>query len=100
MTKLPYLLEWRPAALEDLRAIVRHIAKDNPTRAQSFAQELRSKAELLQQHPLLGRTGRPGLPAWLRELIAHHNYLILYRVHDKTRTIEVLRVKHAAQQLP
>lgn len=87
-------------AREDLRGIVRYIGKDNPTRAKSFGKELRDKTRPLAQHPELGRKGRPGLPEWLRELVAHRNYIIFYRVLDESRTVEILRVKHATQQVP
>jgi addiction module RelE/StbE family toxin len=100
MTARPYRIEWRPMAREDLRAIVRHIGKDNPTRARRFGQELRDKTKPLAQHPGLGRQGRPGLPDWLRELVVHPNYIVFYRVLAEARTVEILRVKHAAQQTP
>ena len=100
MTAKPYRIEWRPMAREDLRAIVRHIGKDNPTRAKRFGQELRDKTKPLAQHPALGRQGRPGLPDWLREIVVHPNYIVFYRVLAEARTIEILRVKHAAQQTP
>nr|WP_237392621.1 type II toxin-antitoxin system RelE/ParE family toxin [Steroidobacter denitrificans] len=54
----------------------------------------------LAQPPKMGRAGRPGLPAFVRELVAHRNYILFYRVLDETRTVEILRVKHAAQQTP
>lgn len=85
-------------ASEDLRSIVRYIGKDNPTRAKSFGKELRDKTKALAQHPGLGRKGRPGLPEWLRELVVHPNYIVFYRVLDETRTVEILRLKHAAQK--
>lgn len=100
MTEQPYRIEWRPMAREDLRGIVGYIGKDNPTRAKSFGQELRDKTKPLAQHPELGRKGRPGLPEWLSELVAHPNYIIFYRVLAESRTVEILRVKHAAQQTP
>lgn len=100
MTAKTYRIEWRPMAREDLRAIVRYIGKGSPTRAKRFGQELRAKASPLAQHPELGRKGRPGLPEWLRELVVHPNYIIFYRVLDESRTVEILRVKHAAQQTP
>lgn len=84
----------------DLDNIIDHIAQDNPTRAEEFGQELRDKTLPLAQHPKLGRTGRPGLPAFVRELVAHRNYIVYYRVLTRTRTVEILRVKHAAQQTP
>ena len=100
MTVKPYRIEWRPMAREDLRAIVRHIGRDNPTRAKSFGQELRDKTKPLAQHPELGRKGRPGLPEWLRELMVHPNYIVFYRVLAEARSVEILRLKHAAQQTP
>lgn len=101
MTAKPYRIEWRPMAREDLCAIVRYIGKDNPTRAKSFGQDLRDKTKPLAQHPELGRQGRPGLPEWLRELVVHpKNYIVFYRVLAEARTVEILRVKHAAQQTP
>lgn len=99
MAKL-YRIEWRPMACEDLRSIVRYIGNDSPIVAKSFANELRDKTKALAQHPELGRKGRPGLPEWLRELVVHPNYIIFYRVQDSARSIEILRVKHVAQQMP
>ena len=87
-------------ARDDLRAIVRHIGKDNPTRARSFGKELRDKTKALAQHPQLGRIGRPGLPDWLRELVVHPNYIVFYRVLAEARSVQIVRVKHAAQQMP
>ncbi len=100
MTAKPYLIEWRPMASDDLRAIVRYIGKDNPTRPKSFGKEIRDKTKLLAEHPEQGHAGRPGLPDWLRELVVHPNYIIFYRVQIETRTVQILRVKHAAQQVP
>ncbi len=100
MAKAPYRIVWRPMAEADLDNIIDHIAQDNPTRAEAFCQELRTKTLPLAQHPKLGRTGRPGLPAFVRELVVHRNYIVYYRVLSRTRTVEILRVKHAAQQTP
>lgn len=100
MTAQPYRIEWRPMAREDLCGIVRYIGKDNPTRAKSFGKQLRDKTEWLAQHPELGRKGRPGLPEWVRELVVHSNYIVFYRVLVEARTVEVLRLRHAAQQVP
>jgi toxin ParE1/3/4 len=100
VTVKPYRIEWRPMAREDLRSIVKYIGKDNSTRAKSFGQELRDKTKPLAQHPELGRHGRPGLPDYLRELVVHLNYIVFYRVLAEAHTVQILRVKHAAQQTP
>lgn len=89
---------WRPLAEADLEGFIDFIALDNPDRAESFGQELRQKVGVLADHPLMGRTGRPGLPAGTRELVVHKNYIVFYRVLAESRTVEVLRVRHTAQQ--
>lgn len=96
----PYRIVWRPMAEADLTNIIDFIAQDNPARAETFGQELRDKALPLAQHPKMGRTGRPGLPAAVRELVVHRNYIVFYRVLDDAGTVEILRVKHAAQHMP
>lgn len=84
-------------AREDLRAIVQYIAKDSPTIARAFGKSLGYQTTPLAEHPALGRLGR--LPA-IRELVVHPNYIVFYRVLDEARTVQVLRVKHVAQQVP
>lgn len=84
----------------DLENIVDYIARDNPIRAEAFGQELRAKVLPLARHPRLGRTGRPGLQPALRELVVHRNYIVFYRVLDRARVVEILRVKHAARRMP
>lgn len=98
--KPPYRIEWRPKAREDLRAIIRHIGKDNPSRARSFGDELRAKTEPLARHPELGRAGGPGMPDHVRVLIAHRNYVIFYRVRQGPCIVEIVAVKHAARKMP
>lgn len=98
-SKIPYGVLWRPLAEVALDDIVDCIAQDNPTLAVEFVLELRDKAAALALHPMMGRTGRPGLPAFVRELVAHRNYILFYRVLREARTVEILQVKHAAQQL-
>lgn len=100
MSGADYRIAWRPKASEDLRNIVRYIAQDSPTRARTFGKKLREKVQPLAQHPLLGHEGRPGLPAEVRELVLHPNYIAFYRVLEASRTVEILRVKHVAQQTP
>ena len=88
-------LEWRALAENDLEEIVDYLATDNPERALSFVAELRDKGRLLLNNPKMGRTGRV---KGTRELVAHPNYVIVYRLAGQV--IEVLRVKHVAQRWP
>jgi toxin ParE1/3/4 len=98
MSGADYRIAWRLKASEDLRSIVRYIAQVSPARARAFGKMLREKVQPLAQHPLLGHVGRPGLPAEVRELVLHSNYIAFYRVLEASRTVEILRVKHVAQQ--
>ncbi len=96
-SRKPYSVIWRPIAEADLDNIIGYIAQDSPANAKKFGKELRDKTKQLA---VLPGSGRPGLPSWLRELVAHKNYIIFYRVLDESRIVEILRVKHAAQQMP
>lgn len=99
-SRKPYSVIWRPIAEADLDNIIDYIAQDSPANAKKFGKELRDKTKQLAGFPGSGRLGRPGLPDWLRELVVHKNYIIFYRVLNESRTVEILRVKHAAQQMP
>lgn len=84
-------------AAEDLRAIIRYIGENSPVRAKSFGKEMRAKVGALAQYPELGRPGRlPGI----RELVVHPIYIVFYHMLPEARIVEILRVKHAAQQAP
>lgn len=88
-------LSWKKQAQADLISIVRHIAKDNPDAAEKLAGKIEKQTELLRENPLLFRIGRK---RGTRELVAHENHIVIYRVLPAK--IEILRVKHVAQQWP
>jgi addiction module RelE/StbE family toxin len=85
--------KWTRTALRTLDDIFHFVAADNPARAQSFAQELRTKVERLGEFPELGRPGRVN---GTRELVLHPNYLAIYRVRQGQ--VEILRIHHAAMR--
>ncbi|MFG1332843.1 type II toxin-antitoxin system RelE/ParE family toxin [Xanthobacter autotrophicus] len=95
-----YSLVWRPQAEDDLVGIVDYIAQDAAAKALEFGRQLQQKTLLLQHNPRLGRTGRPGLPDGVRELVLHPNYILFYRLLEASATAEILRVKHASQKFP
>jgi addiction module RelE/StbE family toxin len=75
--------------------IVEHIAQDNPDAAEELANDIEAKAEKLREFPEMYKVGRK---RGTRELVAHKNYIVVYRVINSQ--VEVLRVKHSAQQWP
>ena len=86
---------WRPAAIADRKSITAYITQDKPQAAIEMGDMLMDKANQLDQHPMLGRVGRV---KGTRELVAHPNYILIYRLVGGVA--EVLRVKHSAQQWP
>ena len=90
-------LEWKQVAEDELNDIVDFIANDSPVSAEHFAADLRTKVNKLCEHPELFR---PGRKRGTREMVVHPNYIVIYRVIKKHEVVEILRVKHAAQQWP
>jgi toxin ParE1/3/4 len=88
-------LQWRPAAIADLLAIIDYIADDNPTAAQALKDDVAAKVSHLAEQPRAYRTGRV---TGTREMVVRPNYIVVYTEDDSAVTI--LRVLHAAQQWP
>jgi plasmid stabilization system protein ParE len=81
-------------ARRDLEQIGDYIARDNPTRAESFVRELIAKARQLGEHP----SGFPLVPRYERLGIrrrAHGNYAIFYRV--EADRVSVIHILHSAR---
>jgi plasmid stabilization system protein ParE len=85
----------RRAVLEDLDRIHAWISKDNPSAAADMISRIRDRI-LFLEIDALAQMGRPGVVAGTRELI-EYPYIIVYRVNDHIRQIEVLGIFHGAQ---
>jgi addiction module RelE/StbE family toxin len=85
-------LRWTNRALGRLDDISGYIAKDNPTRAQTFTQELRKKVEILKTHQL----GTAWQVFGTKQYVLHPNYVAIYRV--KGGEVQILTILHSAQQ--
>ena len=83
-----------PLALGDLEQIVRYVAKHDPQAAERLGNRLIDQAESLRDLPQRGSNvrSRPGV----RKLLLWP-YLIFYRVSEQSRSVEVLRFWHGAQ---
>ena len=92
-------LIWSPISRDDLHDIVRFIARDNPRRAESFAYELMGQADILRQHPELGRIVPEYRNPKIREII-FRPYRIVYRVDYERKSAEIARIWHAARGTP
>jgi toxin ParE1/3/4 len=90
---VPLEIIWSTRAQKRLYEIRAFVALDKPDAAERLATRIVALAELLREHPYLGRTGsEPGV----RELVLGGTpYLIFYRVRAKRVTI--LTIWHGAQ---
>lgn len=76
---MPLRLVYTPDALADLRAILRHIAGDNPPAARSFVGAIEQRCRNLCTQPHLGRA-REDLGGGLRLFPFRRRVVIAYRV--------------------
>ena len=84
-------------ARDDLREIVDFFAPDNPQAAVTFRDRLIAEAETLVRLPHRGRLMRRR--GNVRKLVCRP-YLILYRIAESRRTVEILRFWHGARGTP
>lgn len=90
---LPIL--WRAEAQADLAATLEYIAERNPQSALDLYDDIERAVSQLPHHPYLYRLGRV---SGTRELVAHPNYIVVYRV--SAIAIEIVSVLHSRQQYP
>ena len=84
-------------ARADLKAIARYIARDNPRRAVTFADELLEKCRDIARMPVAFPLVEGHEAEGVRRRV-HGNYLIHYVVQGST--VVILHVTHAGQHLP
>lgn len=87
---------WLETADADLAEITDYIGLHNIDAAERMWNRLRSCVLPLSEHPYLYRASErvPGL----REIVAHPNYIVLYRV--AAARIEVVNIVHARREFP
>jgi len=86
---------WLDDAITDLTTIITFVANENPSAARRLKARLEAAPLTLTEHPYLYPIGRvPGT----RELVAHPNYVLVYRVSSER--IEVVNVLHSRQEYP
>lgn len=92
-------LIWSPSARLDLKDIATFIAEDRPSAAERFVRSALEVVERLANFPKSGRiVPEIGDPA-IREVI-RKPCRIIYRVDSAKRTVQVVRVWHAARGTP
>ena len=96
---MAYTLIWSPEARDDLRDIVRFIARDSRQRAEAFGFRLIRETDKLQNFPEIGRAVPEYRRPNVREIIVR-SYRIIYRVDHDRKMVEISRVWHGARGKP
>ncbi|MCI3912332.1 type II toxin-antitoxin system RelE/ParE family toxin [Pseudomonas viridiflava] len=86
---------WLQAAVNDLSSIILYIANENPSAARRLKSRLQAVPLPLAEHPYLFPLGRV---SGTRELVAHPNYIIVYRIASDR--VEIVNVLHSRQTYP
>lgn len=91
---------WLKQAVEDLRSIGAYIALENPEAAYRTLAHIKAAADMLEQHPLMGRLGRnPESPKEIRELVVPSlPYILPYYIEGAE--IRILAVMHTSRKWP
>ena len=88
-------IHWRAQARSNMMELIRYIAQEDPRAARKMKDRIESSVLPLSEHPYLYRPGRePGT----REIVAHPNYIVVYRI--AVDRIEITNVLHSRQEYP
>lgn len=89
-------VRWTTAAARDLAHIVEYIRNDNPAAARRVAQTIHENVAALRTFP---NRGRVGLAENTPELVCNQwPYIAVYEIIGDH--VQVLRIRHAAQDWP
>lgn len=94
---MDYRILFTQRSLDDLAAIIGHIAEDDDQAASKFGNSLLDHVELLCRFPSMG--GRVRKRSRVRKL-QHSPVVVYYRVREDKRLVEVLHFRHGARKPP
>ena len=94
---MDYKVIYSPNAISDLAEIVRFVAQNDPQAALRLGKQLADDADSLARLPY--RFPKFRRRANVRKLVIGQ-YLILYRIVETAKVVEILRFWHGAQENP
>lgn len=88
-------IEWAPDALDELEEIIAYVAAESRSAAENLRHRIEASVLPAADHPYMFRSGRV---EGTREIVAHPNYIVVYRVLEDR--IRVIAVVHARRRYP
>ncbi len=96
---MDFEVRWTSAAADDFAAIFAYLQDIDPNAAEKQGKEILDHIDLLRTFPRIGpRYGKK--PRGENREILCGNYRIFYRVHERARYVEILRIFHGARGEP
>jgi toxin ParE1/3/4 len=89
------VIHWSSAALEELEALMDYVGERNPEAGRMLYAQIEASVLPLASWPYLFKKGRI---EGTREIVAHPNYIVVYRVLDDA--VIITSVIHARRQYP
>ena len=96
---MDFKIVWTLRSREDLRDIATFVAKDNPAAALKLGDLIFARVDTLEKFPELGRIVPERNQPNIREIVVK-NYRVVYRIRQKEKILEILRVWHGARGEP
>lgn len=94
---MDYRVLFSQRALNDLSAIIGHIARDDEEAASRFGEALLDHVDLLGRFPRMGNTTRKR--PQVRKLV-HSPILVYYELNEEKRLVEILHFRHGSRKPP
>ncbi len=91
-------LVWLPNAIANRDGQLDYIAQDSPKAAIEQGDRIEHQVNQLIKHPEIGRPGRK--EGTYELVISHTPFILVYRIKQRLKRIELIRVLHGAQQWP
>ncbi|MBB3914734.1 type II toxin-antitoxin system RelE/ParE family toxin [Rhizobium fabae] len=91
-------LVWRAKAEADRKKAIQFIADQNVGAAISQLDEIERQTDLLIDQPEIGRPGR--IDGTRELVISRTSFIVIYRVRQEIKQVEILRLVHGAQKWP
>ncbi|NEJ11172.1 type II toxin-antitoxin system mRNA interferase toxin, RelE/StbE family, partial [Rhizobium leguminosarum] len=91
-------LVWRAKAESDRKKAIQFITDQNVGAAISQLDEIERQTDLLIDQPEIDRPGR--IDGTRELIISRTSLIVIYRVRQKIKQVEILRLVHGAQKWP
>jgi plasmid stabilization system protein ParE len=94
-----YKIVWVEPAIHDLKEIVEYIAEDNTEAALRIGHEVIDHVGILEGFPFIGSCFPRYSKSSVHEILCL-KYRIFYRINEKAKVVEILRVWHTSRDEP